>query len=150
MDGTGGVVSEPLPGLLLIRQREKVQEEVVAFFDELRERTKDRKAKGLPPQFPPEAPKPDDVVTEFYQLHSSAEADEIKQAVYDVVEPKTWEDHCGEGTIAIINNLLVIKNSVNVHRDVHRFLVRVSAMLDKQSRNDPFGGGFFGRSRRVD
>src|SRR5690606_30048554 len=91
VDGTGGDISEPLPGLLLIQQTKRVQEEAVKFFDELREQTKERKSKGLPPQVRLELPKPDDLVTEFYELHSSAEAEEIKQAVEDVVKPKTWD-----------------------------------------------------------
>ncbi len=141
VDGTGGVISEPLPGLLLIQQTKRVQEEVVKFFDEQRERTKERKAKGLPPQVRLDIPKPDDLVTEFYQLHTTAEAEEIKQAVEDVVEPKTWDHKGGEGKIAIIKNYLVVKNTAKVHREVYKFLVRVSAILEKESREKFWSGG---------
>lgn len=146
VDGTGGHISEPLPGLLLIRQTNRVHEEVVKFLDGLREQTKERKAKGLPAQVRLEIPQPDDLVTEFYQLHTSAEAEEIKQAVEDVVEPKTWEHKGGEGRIAIIKNYLVVKNTAKVHFEVHKFLVRVSAILEEESREKFWSGGFTGPS----
>ncbi len=130
IDGTGGRFSEPLPGLVLIWQTERVQAEVAAVLDRLRENIKERKAKGAPPLEGPAIPKPEDVVIEVYLLHGSAKPEEVRQLIYDLVEPKTWEPQ-GDGRIRIVDNLFIVKNRVSVHRQVQNLLVRMAKELNE-------------------
>ncbi len=138
IDGTGGRLFEPLPGLVLIWQTERVQAEVAAVLDRLRENIKERKAKGAPPLEGPAIPKPEDVVIEIYLLHGSAKPEEVRQMIYDLVEPKTWEPQ-GDGRIRIVDNLFIVKNRVGVHRQVQNLLVRMAKELNESWLQQGFG-----------
>lgn len=90
-DGTGGLVSTPQPGTMIIRQNEKNHREIVELLQHQRRQAEPH----VKLQTPPEQP-----VTAMYRMNAQA-ADDLLQSLPEFVAPGTWnhQDAEGQGTI---------------------------------------------------
>lgn len=154
VDGTGGQVHEPLPGMVIVRQTQKVQKEVIALLDAARAREKARQVQGFPPRKMEPAPQAEDLVIETYTLRDIEKPQQIQNAIQDLVESSSWKSNGGTGSVHTINEMLVVKNTAKVHRKVRVFLLDISTRWKKhreeiidpfpQPLGDPDFGGFGG------
>ncbi len=139
IDGTGGLSAEPLNGLLVIRQTERVHNEVEAVLADLRkqmaEAPKPKKAEPEDPQA---------VSTKFYALEASTDPESVQQAILTLVEPKSWAKNGGEGEMVLIGYQLVVKHKNEVQTQVNGFLKDLRKSI--QSNSPGFGTNFHGGS----
>lgn len=73
-------------------------------------------------------------ITERYQETKAAPeqksfADEVKQAIVTLVQPDTWKDNnkSGKGEIVVVSGALVVKNTIEVHRQLQFVISPVTA-----------------------
>ena len=146
IDGNGGAAAIPVHGILLVRQTQRVHDEIAMLLADLREH-------ALKPE-PPAAPKPVEdqdpnaVVTRFYPIdpllatavaHESAGEDPpavrrgrptrtaLERTIKEFVAPDTWRDagHGGTGVLEKVNDVLVVDQTAAVHRELRDFLDRL-------------------------
>jgi hypothetical protein len=140
IDGSGGVVDEPLNGLLVIRQTERVHNEVEAILADLRKKL----AEALPNVENPEPVDPQAVSTKFYALDNSTDPEAVQRAILTLVEPNSWTKGGGEGEIVLIGYQLVVKHTNEVQAKVEEFLAELHKSI--QANRSGLGTGFPGGS----
>lgn len=87
IDGVGGVLARPVPNLFVIRQTQRVHDEVRRLFAETRKAVADAQALGKPVDF--ESSLPDDVETKYYPMDADT-ADDLLTVLPEAVAPGTW------------------------------------------------------------
>jgi hypothetical protein len=133
MDGTGGTTDQPLDGMLVLRQTERVHNEVAAILADLR-----KEIANSPKPEKKEPADPQAVTTKFYPLNANSDMPAIQQAIITLVEPNSWSKNAGEGEIVIINSQLVVKTKNEIQTQVKDFLKEL------EKANAPFTGPVFG------
>jgi hypothetical protein len=133
MDGTGGTTDQPLDGMLVLRQTERVHNEVAAILADLRKEIADSSKPEKKEPADPQA-----VTTKFYPLNANSDMPAIQQAIITLVEPNSWSKNAGEGEIVIINSQLVVKTKNEIQTQVKDFLKEL------EKANAPFTGPVFG------
>lgn len=131
IDGTGGTISVPFEGVLIVRQIQKVQDEIGALLTKLRNTARSRekshsdlkKSRG-----------PDEVLTLFYPIAGGLPDTEVqtrteaaKAAVESFVAPDSWTAGGGQGVIHAVGPTLAVRQSVKVHLEVRRFLQKLQS-----------------------
>jgi hypothetical protein len=133
IDGTGGVVDEPLDGLLVIRQTERVHNEVEGILTDLRKQMAEAPSKPEEK----EAPDPQAVSMKFYTLDAKTDPKAVHEAILTLVEPRSWIKGGGEGELVLIGYQLVVKHKNEVQAKVEEFLAELHQALES---NDPAAG----------
>lgn len=139
IDGTGGTIGAPLPGLLIVWQTDTVQTEIEDILADLRNKM---------PKASPENPKqepvdPQAITTRFYLLDKLGDPEAIQRAVLTMVEPDSWRDNQpnAEGRTVLIDSTLVVKNRGEVQAKVLNFLQEYRANVFPPSKNKGLGQG---------
>lgn len=116
----------PLNGLLVVRQTERVHNEVEAILADLRKQMAE--APSMPEK--PEPLDPQAVSTKFYALEAKADPEAVQRAILTLVEPKSWAKNGGEGELVLIGQQLVVKHRNEVQAKVEEFLTELRHSLD--------------------
>ncbi len=135
IDGTGGSVAAPLDGLLVVRQTQKVRNQVAGILADLRKEIQKTPAA----QAEPAPPDPQKVTTKMYRMHFISDPESVQKALFALVEPKSWSGQGGEGNIVIIDHTLIVKNKNAVQDEVEEFLKKLH-----KADQPPYQGGSFG------
>lgn len=124
-DGEGGVATIPLRGCVVVRQSERTQHEVAQLLEELRE-AKAADEKELAAEDPQRAkPDPAAMETRFYPILRKGTAAQISAALADFVSPTSWKGQGGTGVAQVVDETLVIRQSLSVHQEIKEFLQRL-------------------------
>ncbi len=137
IDGTGGAAQSPLPGLLILRQTHKVQDEVAQVLSDLRKEI----AKAPKEEVKPEDPNA--MVLKFYSVVAFNDPSAVSKAVQMFVEPDSWKQDGKHGVMMIVDQQLLIKHRPAVHKKVQDFLDNLN-QAKFPYQGGCFGGGFFG------
>jgi hypothetical protein len=127
LDVTGGSLREPLNGLLLVRNTEQGHRDVFRMLSELRKQMAERHSQGVKIK----SPQPKRLVVKVYSTQFRGEPEKLEQALYTMVRPKSWAKRGGRGEIQPLQDRLIIKQSINVHREIQDFLNRLDEGADE-------------------
>jgi hypothetical protein len=119
VEGTGGSVEVPVPGILLARNTHRPHEEVAMLLDDLRTRVAERQQKNEPPEPQPD---PRHVVTRFYRISGEDRAAKLENVIPTVIAPETWDAGGGAGVIRRVNDTLVVRQTRQVQAQIQEFL----------------------------
>ncbi|MFM9963646.1 MAG: hypothetical protein ACKV2Q_20755 [Planctomycetaceae bacterium] len=114
-DGEGGTVTEFLGGLLVIRQRFRVQSEIAALLHELRQ------AQQVDAPQPPAA-NARKLETRIWRAASKSEAESLERLILTFVAPSSWDSNGGTGRLRSSEDRLIIQQTAVVQQQVEKFL----------------------------
>ena len=146
IDGHGGTAAVPVHGVLLVRQSPDVHEEVAVLLADLRKHALNPRPAAV--AGPVAGEDPTEVVSRFYPvdpLLSSAGSQTapretsiplrrgrpprtpLERTILEFVAPATWTDagRGGTGVLQNVNDVLVVRQTVTVHRELREFLDRL-------------------------
>ena len=139
-DGVGGNPAE-FGNLLIVRQTQQVHAEIALLFGDLREQI-------ASPTFavkePPEPVDPQTVQTKVYQ-GVCIPIEDLHTLIVDTVAPQSWQTRGGSGIIHKVGDVLVATTTVDVHKQIERFLENVRRQMFGLGgkKLGGGGGGFF-------
>jgi hypothetical protein len=137
VDGTGGSLDEPLNGLLVVWQTEKIHNEVEAILADLRTQMAETK---IMPQEPED---PQALSTKFYALDTQLDPESVERAILTLVEPPSWAKNGGEGEIVLIGSQVVVKHKNEVQAEVEEFLTELRKSVQASPTGFIGGSGMF-------
>jgi hypothetical protein len=148
VDGTGGIASEPLPGLLIVSQNPMAHAEVALLLDDLRKRLAEAE-KPAADEPSGEKGAPEQLVTRMYSVLNNERASALEKVVPVFVAPGTWDASDGPGVIRRVETTLVIRQTPKGHAEIAKFLKEIFAAETGPAASSPIpdgprsGGSFF-------
>lgn len=121
----GGAVAAVAPvGAMIVRQTDKVHEEISELFAALRARLRESERKNADGAAKPTIGD-DTVVTRFYPFLFKDRATAMQTAITRTVAPKSWNAKGADAAISLVEGTLVIRQTVKVHREIRDLLQKI-------------------------
>lgn len=139
VDGAGGTITDPIPGTLIVRQTWNVLQETAMLLDELRATLKEETPGGRLPKI---VDGPDGMVVKHYFI-TSLPIEDVRDAIPKFVAPVSWKASGGEGELAMVESMIVVRQTHAVHRQIERFLRTLRNQTNFGGLGYGNGGGFF-------
>jgi hypothetical protein len=119
-EGIGGTLNIPFPGLMVIRQTQRVHAETASLLRKLRKKN----ASGV--QIEWTRPSPDNqFVTRLFAMPDKQTANEIAQALPKLILTESWESAGGAGTIQVIGTTMAIRQTEQNQRIVEQMIDQI-------------------------
>lgn len=163
-DGNGGNIVFAKPGVMVIRQPERILDDVLRLLENYRlalKQSKPRPLRSIDPQ---------EVLTRYYRL-PTAMATELERTLPELVKPTTWQSaeqpeatgtirrvvskpgHLNAGTSStssgpwIEHSVLIVKQTRASHKEIGELLQKLDTgdtLMETPAGAGAFGGGGFG------
>ena len=139
IDGEGGMMICPLPGVLVVRNNERILDDVLKLLEGYRTALRSSKPR------PKEEANPKEILTRYYRLQKEVAID-LEEAIPELVQPDSWKSPdrpTAEGTIRYLSSSTDLepaessrRSGSDAQRPLERFPVRMSVLIVRQSREN--------------
>jgi hypothetical protein len=114
----------PLTGCLIVKHSPAAQQKVAALLQGLREAREDGAEKKRDEGQTDAA---DLLQMRLYPLRHNRTANQVRDAVVEIVVPKSWAAAGGKGTAHVVEGTMVVRQTREVHKDIAAFVKSLKA-----------------------